>query len=120
MIRNSTLLSRMSRMKLGTPVLLKKIVCRQCQVFGRIARGSAGKELRECLRSSDKQTGRGRRKIRWMDAISKMTGEKGIGRKQIGMEKKNQDCEYNNTISLSPESFQQTNRFGMKKEEEAP
>ena len=112
-IRNSAVLSRMSRIKVGTPVLLQKIICRQCPVFGRVARRSAGRELRECFRSNDKQTGRGRRKIRWMDTISEMPREKGIGRKQIGMEKKNQDFEYNNTTSLSPESFQQTNRFGM-------
>ena len=83
----------LSRMKLGTPILLKKIMCRQCQFFGHLARGSAGKELRECTRSSDKKIGRGRRKIRWIDTVSEMTGEKGIERNlklaEDRMEKKN-------------------------------
>ena len=68
----------LSRMKLGTPVLLRKIMCRQHQFFGHFARGSAGEELRECVRSSDKKIERGRRKIRCMDAISEMTGGKGV------------------------------------------
>ena len=61
-----------------TPIFLKKIMCRQCQFFGHVARGSAGKELRECAKSSDKNIGRGRRKIRWINTVSEMTGEKGI------------------------------------------
>ena len=68
----------LSRMKVGTPVLLKKIMCRQCQFFGQVARGSGEKELRECIRSSDKKIGRGRRKIGWIDTVSEITGEKGI------------------------------------------
>ena len=43
-----------------------------------MARGSAGKELRECIKSSDKKIERGRRKVRWIDTVLEMTGEKGI------------------------------------------
>ena len=68
----------LSRMKLETPILLKHIMCRQCQLFGHMARGSAGKILREYIRSSEKIKGRDRRKIRWIDTVSEMTGKKGI------------------------------------------
>ena len=37
-----------SRMKVGTPILLKRIMCGQCQFFGHVVRGSAGKELKVC------------------------------------------------------------------------
>ena len=40
----------LSRMKLETPVLLKKVMRRQWKVFSHVARGSAGRELRECIR----------------------------------------------------------------------
>ena len=47
MVPNTEILSKI---KLGTPVLLKKIKGGQCLFFGHVARGSAGKELRECIR----------------------------------------------------------------------
>ena len=83
----------LSRMKLGTLILLKKIMGSQCQILGHVARGSAGKELRECIRSSDRKIGRGRRIIDLIDTVSEMTGEEiehEISRKQIVMEEKNQ------------------------------
>ena len=36
-------------------------MCRQCQVFGHVAIGSAGKRLKECVKSHDTKIGRGRR-----------------------------------------------------------
>ena len=38
----------LSRMKVGTPILLEKIMCRQCQLFSHVAIGSARKKLEEC------------------------------------------------------------------------
>ena len=52
----------LTRMKVEPPYFKKKIMCRQCQFFGHVARRSAGKELKECVKSSDKRIGR--RKIR--------------------------------------------------------
>ena len=75
MVPNTEILSRM---KVGTPILLEKIVCRQCQFFGHVARGSAGKELKECVISSNTKTGKGKRKITWKNTVSEMPGEKGI------------------------------------------
>ena len=57
----------LSRIKLEAPVLLKKIMGRKFQHFGHVARGSTGKELRECIRCSGKKIGRERRRIRWRD-----------------------------------------------------
>ena len=59
-------------------MLFRKIMRRQCQYFGHVARGSASQELRECIRANAKKIGRGRGKIRWMDTVSEMTGEGGI------------------------------------------
>ena len=68
----------MSKQYYMTPILLKKSMCRQCQFFGHAARGSAGKELKECVESSGTKIGR--RTIRWINTVSEMAGEKGIGK----------------------------------------
>ena len=66
MVPNTEMLSGM---KLGTPVLPKEIMCRQCRFFGYVAKESAGKELRECIKLNDKKIGRGKRKIRRVDSL---------------------------------------------------
>ena len=83
-------------------------MCRQCQLFGHVARGSAGKELKECGKSSGKKIGRGRRKIKWINTVSEMTGEKGIEQNFIlaenGLEwsTKIKDFECNNNETIFP------------------
>ena len=96
MVPNTGVLSRMKFvMVLGALILLKKIMGSQCQIFGHVARGSPGKELRECIRSSDRKIGRGRRKISLIDSLRDdwregNRKEHEISRKKIGMEEKNQ------------------------------
>ena len=57
-----------------------------------MARGSGGKELRECIRSCDKKIGRGRRKIGWIDTVSEIAGEKGI-EKNLKLAENRLECE---------------------------
>ena len=69
-------------------------MCRQWHFFGHVVRGSSVKEQQVCMRSSDKKIGRERRKIRKIDRVPEMTGEKAIeeslklAKRQIGMEEK--------------------------------
>ena len=83
-------------------------MCRQCQFFGHVTRGSAGKELRECIKSSDKKIGRGRRKLRWIYTVSEMTGEKGIEKNlklaenRLEWRRKIKDCECNSNLTYLP------------------
>ena len=65
------------RMKLETPALCEKNDVQIRPVSGHVARGSAGEELRECIRSSDKKIGRESRKNRWVETISDMTQDRG-------------------------------------------
>ena len=92
MVPNTEMLSGM---KLGTPVLPKEIMCRQCRFFGYVAKESAGKELREGIKLNDKKIGRGKRKIRRVDSLRDDWRKRNrkkleISRQQIGMEEKNQ------------------------------
>ena len=95
-------------MEVRTPILLKKTMCRQCQCSGHVARGLAAKDLKECVKSSDKEIERKRRKIRWINTVSEMSGEKGIEKNlkvpenRLGWRRKIKDFECNNNETALP------------------
>ena len=108
-------------MKLETSTLLRKGRARTMLILGHVARGPAGKELRDCIRSSDKKIGK--RKIRWIETISEMTGDRGIEKRmefaeyRLELRRRIEHFDYSNNAIITPIK-PSSNRISLKEKRE--
>ena len=115
----------LSRMKVGTPILLEKIMCRQCQFFSHVAIGSARKELEECRIKWHKDWKRKEKNQVDKHSFREMTGEKGIDKNlklaenRLEWRRKIKDFECKNNETTLPKQKLPTTESVWKKKKKS-